>query len=106
MTDLTQITQPLCFLTEETRKALKAHKKSGGKVQVLLLTGEWVVASKTFWNPGRVYRAKPEPLELWVNEYPGHVCYSHPSEEEADYHAGFGRLRCFRVIEAPEQGEG
>ena len=72
MTELTKITTPPCFLPEETREKLKAHKKSGGKVQVLLLTGEWVVASKTFWNPGRVYRAKPEPLELWVNEYPGH----------------------------------
>jgi hypothetical protein len=56
------------------------------------------------WADSCNIRNKPEPLELWVNVYPGMVnMVAHPTEDQADRCAESHRIRRARMVEAPDQ---
>lgn len=51
-----------------------------------------------FAIPSTMYRIKPEPKEIWVNEYPGGDEYMHKSEREAHAHLNGGITRHYREV--------
>jgi hypothetical protein len=77
---------------EETKRFLEVLEgyKAGKKVQYLAHTGVWLDGSKC--SPGGVlgfselptrYRLKPEPKEIFVNEYEDGKVGGHTLEEKA-----------------------
>ena len=107
MIDLTKITTPFGLLDAQTQQALRDHFAAGGEVEVF--NNGWHEAVGTdFLNLGSpvTYRAKPKPLELWVNEYDWGFGGVHQTKAELDALAHPARRRCIRLIEAPDQSEG
>ncbi len=116
MIDLTKITTPFGLLEDKTQQALRDHFAAGGKVEIFTNTcwdavGAWVepYCAPSF-DPVIALRAKPKPLEFWVNEYPHglgeYFGARYPTKEFADKNASTDRIRCIRLIEAPDQSEG
>jgi len=73
-------------MTHDEMIAVIAHHKNGGKVQFLRRNEtKWVDTSDPLWEFSiGDYRAKPEPLALWVTVTPDGSHYStHESKELA-----------------------
>ena len=66
----------------------------------------WVIpdnGTPTSIQPRNI-RNKPEPLECWMNVYSrGPAARVYKSEDEADRGAFDDRIRCARMVEAPDQ---
>lgn len=65
-----------------------------------------VLSDEGFYNrvPPHNIRNKPEPLELWVNVYPGMAnMVAHKTKDQANECAEGRRIRCVRMVEASEQ---
>ncbi len=57
----------------------------GKTVQYRLLGGKWSTGGDfDFSLPPDQYRIKPEPREIWVNEYPSGTSVVHKSKAAAD----------------------
>jgi hypothetical protein len=113
MTDLTKITTPFGLLDAQTQQALRDHLAAGGEVEVFNNGWHKVVGADFYFGSPVTYRAKPKPkpLEFWVNEYLDSngakvLRNVHPTKQDADKAALSGRIRCIRMIEAPDQSEG
>jgi len=110
MTDLTKITTPFGLLDAETQEALRHHRNSGGELEVYNNGWREIVGADFYFGSLVTYRAKPKPLEFWVNEYPHglgeYFGARYPTKEFADKNASTDRIRCIRLIEAPDQSEG
>jgi hypothetical protein len=106
MTDLTKITSPFGLLEDKTQKALHDHLAAGGEVEVFNNGWHDVVGADFCFASPVTYRAKPKPLEFWVNQYNWGFPYLHRTKAEADTLAHPARIRCIRLIEAPDQSEG
>lgn len=65
MQDLTKITTPFGLLDKETQGALRSHE---GPIEYYNGLNWGEVARKNWSNTG-TYRAKREPMTIWVNEY-------------------------------------
>jgi hypothetical protein len=112
MIDLTKITTPFGLLDSQTQRALRDHLAAGGEVEVF--ANGWheaVYADFSSLGSPVTYRAKSKPLELWVNEYLDSngakvLRNVHPTKQDADKAAGSDRIRCIRLIEAPDKSEG
>jgi hypothetical protein len=112
MTDLTKIATPFGLLDAQTQQALRDHFAAGGEVEVF--ANGWhkaVYADFSSLGSPVTYRAKHKPLELWVNEYleldgVKLLRNVHPTKQDADKAAFSDRIRCIRLIEAPDQSEG
>jgi hypothetical protein len=107
MIDLTKITTPFGLLDAKTQQALRDYLAAGGEVEVYnngwhdaLFTGLLDLGSPV------TYRAKPKPLDFWVNQYDGGFGKPCPTKAEADALALPDRRRCIRLIEAPDKSEG
>ncbi len=106
MIDLTKITTPFGLLEDETQKALHDHLAAGGEVEVFNNGWHDVVHADFCFTSPVTYRAKPKPLEFWVNEYNRGFGRLYPTKAEAEKKADPDRIRCIRLIEAPDQSEG
>jgi len=106
MTDLTKIATPFGLLDAKTQQALRDHFAAGGRIEVF--ANGWheaVYADFSSLGSPVTYRAKPKPLEFWVNEYDwGFGLYQ--TKAEAEKEADPECIRCIRLIEAPDQQEG
>jgi len=105
MTDLTKITTPFGLLDVKTQQALRDHLAAGGEVEVFNNGWREIVGADFYFGSPVTYRAKPKPLEFWLNEY-SDGRYVYLTKQEADEAANIDRLRCIRLIEAPDQQEG
>jgi hypothetical protein len=107
MADLTKITTPFGLLDVKTQEALREYVFAGGEVEVF--NNGW---RETFYadllDPGSpvTYRAKPKPLNIWVNEYDWGFGELYLTKAQAEKEADADRIRCIRLIEAPDQSEG
>lgn len=71
----------------------------GKDVQIFGLFNEWTDDHNPSFYTDVEYRLKPEPKEVWVNEYPGGLCYHYATEAEANGRAAYDRLSCTHYIE-------
>lgn len=59
---------------------------------------EWKDVEDPQWFDRNEYRVKPEPKEVWVNEYlSGHMSghrFGYATKSEADHAAGINRVSC------------
>ena len=79
--------------------------KAGKKIQ-MFWQGSWGDCGphEPAWNfKDFIYRVKPEPKVIWVNEYADGSGMTHPSKEQAQYvqHGGHVRV-AVRYVECPE----
>jgi hypothetical protein len=108
MTDLTKITTPFGLLDAETQQALRDHLAAGGELEVYNNGWRELVGADFYFGSPVTYRAKPKPkpLELWVNEYDWGFGEVHQTKPDANKWPQPNRIRCIRLIEAPDQSEG
>jgi hypothetical protein len=105
MTDLTKITTPFGLLDAQTQQALRDHHYVGGGTVEIFHNG-WTEIHDPSFSSSATYRAKPKPLEFWVNQYNWGFGRLYPTKAEAEKKADPERIRCIRLIEAPDQSEG
>jgi hypothetical protein len=78
----------------------------GKIIQFLTLQGVYVDSrNPDFSAPASDYRIKPEPMVVWLNEYPGqNIIYSdpHDTQSSADDAASPFRSRCVKFVECLE----
>ncbi len=111
MTDLTKITTPFGLLDMDVQQALRESAAAGDKIEAYVIapgdTARWVECiNGPFFDPWKAYRVKPRSLEFWTNEYDWGYGSLRPTKAEADKWGEGGRIRCIRLIEAPDQSEG
>lgn len=72
----------------------------GKVIQILEVDGAWVdVIPETFFTmPASSYRIKPEPREIWVNEYPDGFGFHYRTKEDAEKFGVGVRQVCFREV--------
>jgi hypothetical protein len=99
--DIYSIEKPFGLLDDETKAALRAHKAAGGKAE--WFSGTWgEVDTQREWFDGSTYRAvrKPEPLVIWVNEYPNGLAFNIYDTEAAAIERRTGN--CIRTVKFVE----
>jgi hypothetical protein len=106
MADLTKITTPFGLLDVKTQEALRDYVFAGGEVEVFNNGWHKIVGSDFFFGSPVTYRAKPKPLNIWVNEYDWGFGELYLTKAQAEKEADADRIRCIRLIEAPDQSEG
>ena len=78
----------------------------GKTIQFLTSYGIYVdVRNPDFVAPPSDYRIKPEPMVVWLNEYPGqNIIYSdlYDTQSSADDAASPFRSRCVKFVECLE----
>jgi hypothetical protein len=93
------------FVDDEWCEVTSALRNNDGSLYVNKY-GDVYVVGPILYNEIKPHniRNKPEPLELWVNIYPGMVnMVAHPTEDQADSCAESHRIRRARMVEAPDQ---
>lgn len=84
--------------------AVMQHYSSGGKIQyryAKVSSGRWDESEVPTWNWNAFdYRQKPQPREVWVNEYPlGKLGCTYPSKNEAAQGASGCVIRQVKLLE-------
>lgn len=92
--------------TAEKIAVMQAHE-AGKTIEFressAMVARPWHVALTPVWNWDEYdYRVKPEPLTLWVNEYPWGFVGLFRTKEDADKKAGDNRIRCIKMVEDPK----
>jgi hypothetical protein len=111
MTYLTEITTPFGLLDVKTQQALRESAAAGDKIEAFAISSgdkaAWVecTAGPSF-HGWKAYRVKPRPLELWVNQYDWGFGELYPTKAQAEKEPRRDRIRCIRLIAAPDQSEG
>lgn len=63
---------------------------------------EWKDVEDPQWFDRNEYRVKPEPKEVWVNEYPSGSMFGYSSKYLADESKVYGRVSCTHYREVIE----
>ena len=74
----------------------------GRDVQIFVSNDKWTDVHDPSFHTNVEYRLKPEPKEVWVNEYPGGLRYYYATLAEANRLSTHERLSCKRYIEVME----
>ena len=77
---------------------------AGAKIRFRSGCSEWEPCAHPLWEWGSLdYEVVPEPLVIWVNEYPGKdFSLAYLSQAAADQGKSKGRIRCIRFVEDME----